>query len=168
MCRKNAVIIVLSLRAVCLYVILINKHEKFHEGQTRLGIFGFLFGIMIAAMSQVFSNSTSGRQEREAKSPNSAGQTSAPDRQAASLQLFKIDYSKRYDVVCTSDSTTPLIYRNCLILGFTKTEGHSKKEADAPGEGQFDEWLVVKLPDARHAYLNTYEVRAIEETKKPQ
>ena len=93
--------------------------------------------------------------------------------QAVPIQPYKIDFTKRYDLICTGIGSGPsgngvLQYHNCKILGFTgagsKAEGPQYSSYD---RDTFDKWIVLELPDKRHAFLPPNAISAFEEAKVP-
>lgn len=91
--------------------------------------------------------------------------------QAVPVQPYKIDFAKRYDLICNGIGSGPsgsgsLQYRNCRILGYT---GAGSKPEDSLSSryytDTFDKWIVLELPDKRHAFLPPNAISAFEEAK---
>lgn len=94
---------------------------------------------------------------RQQPEPPSVGGQPVPSK------TFDVDFSKRYDLICSAQGGAPLVYRDCRILGFT---GEKSEASGSYGgkNGYFESWLVLELPDRRLAYITPGEVRAFEET----
>jgi hypothetical protein len=84
---------------------------------------------------------------------------------------FEIDFAKRYDLHCFPGGTQAVVLRRCKIVGSTGP-GSGAGRLRLPGAdedyvlpGTFSgRWLVVELPDGRHAYVPQEAVRLIEES----
>lgn len=120
----------------------------------------FATALIVAISMQLLLNRQS---DLIAKSASAGSEKQQPKPKA---RVFKIDFSKRYDLTYVMDDQAPIIYRNCLVLGFTKGASYSKKGDFEVGSGYFDDWLVVKLPDGRRLYLEPDNIDIIEETRR--
>ena len=102
----------------------------------------------------------------EPVAPALAGQT-------VPAQLYKIDFTKRYDLICSGVGTSSsgngtLVYHNCRILGFTGVSGkNAQPEYSSYNTDTFDKWVVLELPDKRHAFVPPNAIAAFEEAKIP-
>ena len=98
---------------------------------------------------------------KEPAAPALAGQT-------VPAQLFKIDFTKRYDLICSGSGNGALVYRNCRILGFTGGGVQAARpQYYSDDTDTFDKWVVLELPDLRHAFLPPSQIEAFEEAKSP-
>ena len=93
--------------------------------------------------------------------------------QTVPVQPYKIDFTKRYDLICTGVGSGPsgsgsLQYRNCRILGFTGAGGKGEEaQSSRYYTDTFDKWIVLELPDKRHAFLPPNAIAAFEEARVP-
>ena len=59
-----------------------------------------------------------------------------------------------------------LVYHNCRILRFTGAESKdAQPEYSRYDTDTFDKWVVLELPDKRHAFLPPNAIAAFEEAK---
>jgi hypothetical protein len=72
---------------------------------------------------------------------------------------FTIDFSKRYNIVC-STSQQNLRYDNVRVLGYT-----GGQEDFIKGHGNFQRWLVIERSDGRKAYLSPHSIIVVEEVE---
>ena len=81
-------------------------------------------------------------------------------------QNIIIDFTKRYDVICTSGQDTRA-YTNCRILGYT-----GDKIRDAEGKltsaysGSFGRWAVLEMQDGRRAFVPFGRITFLEEARR--
>jgi hypothetical protein len=75
-------------------------------------------------------------------------------------EVYKVDFSKRYNLKLESYRGQHT-YDNCLIKGFTYEEKEKSR-----GYSYFEKWLVVELPDKRLVYLQSGNIRVIEEAQQ--
>ena len=113
------------------------------------GFIGFVAGALL-----ITSLNRAGKKDAAPAPPAIAG-AKVP------AKLHTIDFTFRYDIICSSDRT----YRNCRILGFTGEKKRNSGGYFSEYENYLEQWLVLELPDGRKAYVPPHQIFAFEQTK---
>ncbi len=114
-------------------------------------VVGVILGFFGSAMLSECSNV-----ENLAHVPQIAGQDVPQEN-------FMIDFTKRYDVICSDHNKEKMIYSNVKILGYA---GEHVKESGgfiSKGYNRFNRWLVLETADNRRVYLSENKIEYLEE-----
>lgn len=125
---------------------------------------GVLVAVLVVVLVIAARNRTQAPRIAAARPPELVGRP-VPDA------TFEIDFGKRYDLHCFPGGSQAVVLRHCKIVGSTGP-GAGSPRVHLPGAdedfvlpGVFGgRWLVLELPDGRHAYVPPESVRLIEES----